>query len=125
MKASSTLSRVLFAGALLCLAGCAVRDAQMYRDDTRKLLETKKQPLSECYDSELKKDPKTGGKVVVHFTVQKDTGLIVDPEIDDLQSTPNRTLRKCVLDALEGLKLDPPDERDGDASFTWDFQAKS
>jgi outer membrane biosynthesis protein TonB len=113
--------------ATLCLAAaaCAVRDGAMYRDDTRKLLENKQPELRQCYDAELQKDPKAGGKVVVRFTVQKDTGVIVDPKIDDLQSTPNRTLRRCVMDSLKGLTLEPPDERDGDATFTWEFQAKT
>lgn len=110
---------------LSLLAGCAVRDAAMYRDDTRKLLETKEPVLRQCYDAELQKDPKAGGKVIVSFTVQKDTGVLLDPKLDDLQSTPNRELRRCVMDALKGLTLDPPDERDGEATFTWDFQVKS
>jgi hypothetical protein len=111
----------------LCVAvsACAVRDGAMYRDDTRKLLETKAPELRQCYDTELQKDPKTGGKVVVSFVVQKDTGVIVDPKIDDLQSTPNRTLRRCVMDSLKGLTLEPADERDGEATFTWEFVAKS
>ena len=106
-------------------SGCAVRDAAMYRDDTRKLLERKLPMLRECYDAELQKDPQAAGKVIVSFTVQKDTGNIVDAKLDDLQSTPSRTLRKCVTDALQGLTLDPPDERDGKATFTWQFRAKS
>ena len=111
--------------AIACgFAGCAVRDAAMYRDDTRKLLETKESVLRQCYDAELQKDPQLNGKVIVSFTVQKDTGVIVDPKVDDLQSTPNRVLRKCVVDSLQGLTLDPPDERDGEATFTWEFQPK-
>jgi len=106
-------------------SACAVRDASMYRDDTRKLLEKKESVLRQCYDAELQKDPQAGGKVIVSFTVQKDTGAIVDPKVDDLQSTPNRVLRKCVVDSLQGLTLDPPDERDGEATFTWEFQAKA
>jgi hypothetical protein len=113
--------------ATLCLAAaaCAVRDGAMYRDDTRKLLEGKQPELRQCYDAELQKDPKAGGKVVVSFVVQKDTGVIVDPRVDDLQSTPNRTLRRCVMDSLKGLTLEPPDERDGEATFTWEFVAKT
>ncbi len=107
------------------LSGCAVRDATMYRDDTRKLLERRSSQLRDCYDAELQKDREAGGKVVVSFTVQKDTGVLVDPKVDDLQSTPNRTLRKCVVEALGGLTLDPPDERDGAATFTWEFAPKS
>jgi outer membrane biosynthesis protein TonB len=109
---------------VLGLCGCAVRDGAMYRDDTRKLLEPTRKRLSDCYNVELQKDAQAGGKVIVSFTVKKDTGLIVDPKVDDLQSTPNRMLRKCVVQALEGLKLDPPDERDGAATFTWLFQPK-
>ena len=113
--------------ATLCLPAlaCAIRDGAMYRDDTRKLLEGKQEELRQCYDAELQKDPKAGGKVVVSFIVQKDTGVVVDPKIDDLQSTPNRTLRRCVVDSLKGLTLDPPDERDGEATFTWEFVAKT
>jgi len=109
----------------LAAAACAVRDGAMYRDDTRKLIETKQPELRQCYDAELQKDPKAGGKVVVSFIVQKDTGVIVDPKVDDLQSTPNRTLRRCVMDSLKGLTLEPPDERDGEATFTWEFVAKT
>jgi hypothetical protein len=29
------------------------------------------------------------------------------------------------MDSLKGLTLDPPDERDGEATFTWEFQAKT
>lgn len=117
--------RVLVCAIVLSGSACAVRDAAMYRDDTRKLLETKSPVLRDCYDAELQKDSKAAGKVIVSFTVQKDTGAIVDPKIDDLQSTPNRELRRCVMDALKGLTLDPPDERDGDATFSWEFQAKT
>lgn len=120
-----TTARWLAIAALIAAAGCAVRDGTMYRDDTRKLIESKSGELAQCYDAELQKDPKAGGKVVVSFKVQKDTGNIVDAKVDDLQSTPNRTLRKCVVDALKGLTLEPPDERDGEATFTWEFKPKT
>ena len=109
---------------VLCAAtsGCAVRSADMYRDDTRKLLETKSAGLQACYDTELQAHPDATGKVIVHFKVADDTGKILDPKIDDLQSTPNRTLRGCVLDALKDLVLYPADEREGDATFVWEFQ---
>jgi hypothetical protein len=103
-------------------SGCAVRSPEMYRNDTRKLLESKQPGLQACYDAELQAHPDAAGKVIVRFTVEQDTGKIIKPEVDDLQSTPNRTLRGCVLDALRGLALDPPDERDGQATFTWEFQ---
>ena len=106
----------------VAFAGCAVRSADMYRDDTRKLLETKREGLQACYDAELQSQPDAAGKVIVHFKVADDTGKIVDPKIDDLQSTPNRSLRGCVLDALKDLVLTPPDQREGDATFTWEFQ---
>jgi type IV pilus biogenesis protein CpaD/CtpE len=104
------------------ISGCAVRSAEMYRDDTRRLLSAKRSVLEACYDAELQTNRDAGGKVIVHFTVERDTGRLLNPEIDDLLSTPNRTLRGCVLDALRGLTLDPPDERNGDATFTWEFR---
>ena len=107
---------------LLLLSGCAVRSPQMYREDTRKLLSGKRNVLEACYDAELQTNPKVTGKVIVHFTIERDTGRVLNPQIDDLLSTPNRTLRGCVLDAMRGLVLDPPDERNGDATFTWEFR---
>lgn len=107
---------------LLTLTGCALRSAEMYRDDTRKLLTTKRSVLEACYDAELQTDRDAAGKVIVHFTIERDTGRVLNPEIDDLLSTPNRTLRGCVLDAMRDLVLSPADDRNGDATFTWEFR---
>jgi hypothetical protein len=107
---------------LCALGACAVRSPEMYRDDTRKLLETRSSSLQACYDAELQVHPDAAGKVIVRFTIEDDTGKLSNPQIDDLQSTPNRTLRGCVLDALKGLVLTPADERSGDATFVWEFQ---
>jgi hypothetical protein len=122
MTATHRVGVAALVGCLLPLAACAVRSPEMYRNDTRKLLETRQPTLQACYDAELQTDRTATGKVIVRFTVEESTGKIIKPEIDDLQSTPNRTLRGCVLDALKGLSLDPPDDRDGDATFTWEFQ---
>ncbi|HEY2732784.1 MAG TPA: AgmX/PglI C-terminal domain-containing protein, partial [Polyangiales bacterium] len=93
-----------------------------YRDDTRKLLETRSVGLQACYDAELQRHPDATGKVIVRFKISNDTGEVEDPRVDDLLSVPNRTLRGCVLDAIKGLKLDPVDARTGDATFSWEFQ---
>ena len=123
MKAQTrrTLGVALLAGSAVALSACAVRSPEMYRDDTRKLLTGKRSVLEACYDAELQTHPQATGKVIVHFTIERDTGRVLNPKIDDLLSTPNRTLRGCVLDAMRGLVLSPPDERNGDATFTWDF----
>lgn len=103
-------------------AGCAVRSPEMYRDDTRKLLTSKRPVLTACYDAELQTHPQATGKVIVHFTIERDSGRVLNPRIDDLLSTPNRTLRGCILDAMRDLVLAPPDDRNGDATFTWEFK---
>jgi outer membrane biosynthesis protein TonB len=115
------ISLVLLA-ALSGSTACAVRSPEMYREDTRKLLNTKQSVLTACYDAELQTHPEATGKVIVHFTVERDTGRVVNPRIDDLLSTPNRTLRGCVLDAMRDLVLTPPDDRNGEATFTWEFK---
>ena len=115
-----TLSALLLSCA--ALGGCAVRSPDMYRDDTRRLLDTRRTILAACYDAELQAHPTANGKVIVRFMVERVSGKVVHPQIDDLLSTPNRTLRGCVLDAWQGLLLAPPDERNGDATFTWEFQ---
>jgi outer membrane biosynthesis protein TonB len=121
MRARTPIGLLLLA-ALSGTSGCAVRTAEMYRDDTRKLLTGKRPVLAACYDAELQTHPQADGKVIVHFTVERDSGRVLNPRIDDLLSTPNRTLRGCVLDAMRDLILAPPDDRNGDATFTWEFK---
>ena len=105
--------------------GCSfnARDAASYRKDTRALLATKEPDIKSCYDAELKKDPKVVGTVVVKFKVAKETGKITDPKVDDASNAP-KSLAKCVVEAIDGLALQPPDARDGDATFRWEFQIK-
>jgi len=107
----------------LAAGSCAVRAADVYREDVRKLLEAKRPILQACYEAELQTHSDAGGVVRVHFKVERETGRIVDPQIDDLQSTPNRTLRGCVLETLRDLALEPPDDRSGEATFVWEFTA--
>ncbi len=112
--------------ALACgLAGCAARNAEMYRTDTRQLIETRTGAIQDCYNAELQKQSTAAGKVVVRFKVQNDTGKIVDAKVDAAQSSGSAALGECVVKAIDGLQLDPPDRRDGDATFSWEFQPKS
>jgi len=118
------LATALFA---LFASGCSfhARDADSYRKATRALLETRSADIKSCYDVELKKDPKVGGKVVVTFTVKKETGTIADVKVVEDKSDAPASLSECVVKAIDGLALEPPDERDGIAQFQWEFQATS
>jgi hypothetical protein len=123
----ATLPRLIACCSLLgaLASGCSfsARDASTYRKDTRALLATKDPDIKSCYDAELKKDPKVGGTVVVKFKVAKDTGKIGDVKVDKDSSAP-KSLSQCVVQAIDGLALQPPDARDGDATFRWEFQIK-
>ena len=121
-RACALLAAVLLLYCAAAASGCVVRSPDMYRDDTRRLLDSKRPILAACYDAELQTQPTATGKVIVRFTIERDTGKLVRPQIDDLLSTPNRTLRGCVLDVLRDLTLAPPDERNGDATFSLEFQ---
>jgi hypothetical protein len=109
------------------LAGCSfhARDADSYRKATRELLETRNPDIKGCYDTELKKDDKVSGLVVVKFNVQKGTGKLINVKVDEGASSAPETLRQCVVQAIDGLALDPPDEREGDATFQWEFQIQT
>ena len=43
-------------------------------------------------------------------------------KIDNGRSTAGEPIRKCVLDALQDLKLTPADKNEGRAQFTWEFK---
>lgn len=104
--------------------GCSyyARSADDYQKETEKLLASKNDELKACYDDFLTQKKKAEGTVVVDFTVEAKTGKILDPKVDKEKSTAPKKLQKCVLTAMEGLALDPPDQRTGVASFTYEFK---
>jgi hypothetical protein len=107
--------------------GCngAIRVGDAYRDDTAKLLAAQANPrIHDCFDGMVKTTP--GPKVLegtttVHFIVAKDTGLITNVNVIPESTTAQPPVAQCVVSALNGLKLDPPDGVDGDATFAWEF----
>lgn len=122
MKTTIVLGLVVFGA-----AGCSyhARDADSYRKATREMLETRSGDIQGCYDSQLKNAPDASGTVVVRFTVKAETGAVVNAQFDEVASSAPASLGECVVAALDGLVLDPPDARDGDATFQWEFKAKA
>jgi hypothetical protein len=120
---TTTSKRLLCAlGLLAAPAACGgkARGTDAYRADTQKLLDTREATLKGCYDEALKSDAKLTGTVKVTFVVQKKTGAFVNPQLDPATSAPE-PLGRCVLQALDGLKLEPPDRKEGRASFEYSF----
>lgn len=124
MKTSTSL--VLVALAALA-AGCSfnARSPEDYAKDTQKVLATKSGDIKKCYDDALKTDTKLAGKVAVKFTVKSETGELTSVVVDPSGTTAPEKLQGCVTSSLAGLKLAPPDARDGVASYAWDFQASA
>jgi hypothetical protein len=120
------MRQALFALALLGLgaAGCGTaREADAYRADTEKLLQTRSAQLKSCYDEALKTDRTLAGTVTLQFVVEKDTGAVTQPTVG--KGSAPASLGQCLLKSVEGLKLDPGDRNEGRASFTYDFKPAS
>lgn len=129
MKHSALASRQLgqFAGilaALGLLAGCSVsyhaRNAEEYQKATRALLEARESDFKQCYEGVLATTPTAAGSVTVQFVVEEETGKVLTPKSLP-QSTAPEPLQQCVVNGLAGLTLDPPDQRKGVATMTFDF----
>lgn len=120
MKSAHLLMAAL---SLVSLSACSfyARGADDYRKATRELLEKKNDSLEACYAKALDETEGAKGTVVVQFEVQAKTGKIVKAKIVEKKTDANEMLQRCVLSALDGLKLDPPDQRTGNATFEWDF----
>lgn len=103
--------------------GCTfyARSAEQYRDDTTQVLATKTQEIGNCYDAALKASPASAGKVTVQFTVEEKSGKIADAKADPARTTAPQPLVDCVVNAINGLVLAPPDQRKGLATFEYDF----
>jgi hypothetical protein len=114
-----TKSFALVGFALAALTGCsvAVRDADHYRDDVAKVMETKNGDVKACYDNILKSNKTANGTVTVKFTVEHKTGVF-----KDIKTEGPADLGACVSNALNGLTLQPPDDgHAGDATYTYQF----
>lgn len=108
-------------------AGCAAtkRSSQVYRADTQKVLEARNDQIKTCYDDALKADASLAGKVTVRFVVEKKTGTFTKATVDPAQSDAKEPLVLCVLNAVAGLKLEPPDTNEGQATFSYMLQPGS
>ena len=107
--------------AAVALAACTTsRSAKQYRDDTHSLLESRSTPLQACYEKALATTPQLEGNVTIHFVVEKRTGRFKDPTFST-EPTPPQSLVFCVLEALDGLQLDPADAKEGRATFVYQF----
>lgn len=125
-KSAKQVSAVLALASLLGAAGCEfhARSPEDYRSVTRALIETRTSQIQSCYDEALKTNKEAKGTVTVHFFVQEDTGALDNIEALPSSSAPE-PLQQCVVTALQGLVLQPPDARKGDATFSFEFSANS
>jgi len=123
------MAKTLIKLSLLALAAASTacsfhaRSPEKYRDDTAAVLETRSADIKACYDNELKANKDLTGRVTVHFTVAKETGQITSVAPVPAGTTAPESLTNCVVNALGGLVLTPPDNNDGDATFVYDFSA--
>lgn len=124
------MNKILTTAALLAplasvACGGAIREGDAYRDDTAKMLQAQANPrIQECFQGLVKSTPgpeKLAGTTTVHFVVAKETGAVTNPTIVPSGTTAQDPVNQCVLTALNGAKLAPPDNVDGDATFDWQF----
>jgi hypothetical protein len=118
-------SVLLFVGTASLITGCgfAARSPEMYRDDTKVVLETKNNDIRACYDGVLKSTPGAAGKVTVKFDVETEQGKIVNVAVDKANTTAPDPVAECVTKNITGLGIAPPDARLGQGTFVWEFSA--
>lgn len=125
--ANTIMKFSLFALLTGATVGCSyyARSPEDYRDATQAVLDTKSQDIKACYDSALKGQPELQGRVTVQFGVEAETGRVKDVKVDPAGTQAPETLSACVVNALNGLALTPPDKREGVATWVYDFQAQA
>jgi hypothetical protein len=110
--------------ATTALAACSfeyhARSPEDYRAATRALLESKQSDFTNCYAGVIKATPEAKGTVAISFVVEEKTGKITTPKSLP-ESTAPEALQQCVVNGLNGLALQPPDQRKGVATMTFDF----
>src|SRR5690606_33949614 len=124
-EGSDTMTRDVtvqdLAGAVGAYGGNA-RGPEVYQADTRMLLDVRQSQIVGWFKQALASDATVAAKVRVKLVVEKKTGMVTNAVVDPQGTTAPEPLQKCVLDALAGLKLDPPDKNEGQATFEYAFQ---
>jgi hypothetical protein len=117
------LKPITLSGLALALGACSthIRSPDQYRDDTAAALDTRSGEIKSCYDRALEANKTAAGTVKVSFTIKAETGKIADPKIVEDGTTAPAELQSCVTSALAGFQLEPPDDNDGIATYTWEF----
>lgn len=112
---------LLLAGSVgACSMSYYARSPEDYKQATRALLESRQSDFKQCYEGVIASTPDAAGTVAVQFVLEEKTGKIV--QVSSLpESTAPEPLRECVVNGLNGLALDPPDQRKGVATMTFDF----
>lgn len=113
--------------AALGSVGCGglARPAEVYRDDTAKMLATANEGITNCYNQVLKSNPTASGSVTVRFVVQDETGKLRRIKVDPARSSAPAEVQECVTKYISDLKLEPADSQKGIAMFSWDFSFKA
>jgi len=96
------------------------RSPEDYRAATRALLESNQSDFTNCYAGVIQATPDAKGTVAVSFVLEEKTGKIITPKSLP-ESTAPEPLQQCVVNGLNGLALQPPDQRKGVATMTFDF----
>ena len=114
--------------AVIAISGaCAAtkRSPEAYRNDTRKVLDTRTGKIAVCYDQILSKEERVGGTVTIDFVVEKKTGKFTSAKVVPASSGAPEPIVTCILDAMKGLALEPPDGNEGHATFVFDLHPAS
>ena len=123
---TKSLTKLGLAAVALGVLGCSVmvRSPAKYRDDTRAVIESNRPAIEACYTEALKNKKDLTGRVSIMFSVQPETGKITNTRVDEAQTTAPEQLSQCVVQVVDGLQLAPPDEKEGQATFFFDFVAQ-
>jgi len=123
---TKSLTKLGFVALVLGAAGCSyyARSPEKYREATRELIDGNRPAIEACYTNALQEQQDLQGRVAILFSVQPETGLIANTRVDEGQTNAPESLAQCVVQAVEGLKLSPADEREGQATFFFDFVAQ-
>jgi len=121
MNTKALLLTAVLGASLSSACSFYARSPDDYRKATREMLDTKSNWIKHCYEESRKTNATAKGTVVVHFLVEAKTGKVLAPELTSETTAPPE-LGACVIKAMEGLVLNPPDQRLGDATFSYEFK---
>ncbi|HEY8270875.1 MAG TPA: AgmX/PglI C-terminal domain-containing protein [Pseudobdellovibrionaceae bacterium] len=118
--------KIIFSALPLLIAGCASQPASLNKDDVRPVILSHLKEVRICYEATLERTPKSEGKLVVSWQINKEGKATNYTAIKESSTIFDQRLIQCLGDTLSTWQFPiPPDDAVAEITYPFFFRPHS